>query len=249
MAEENGNVQAEPMFQSWDGKPIYAKKAEFDKNGNSLELTIEGDTVTAIGGKSVGGGGSDIPDVGEAGQVLTKTQDGYDWEDAPVPDPELPDDGTPGQVLTKTQDGVAWEDAPVPDPELPDDGTPGQVLTKTQDGVAWSDPESASLPVATESDSVLYTAEPNGEASWVQMEKTVYGSIMTDEEGTPILDEEGKTIQDEDTATLWTGFNGKGFGAERAVNDENGNNIVATYATKADVETALGDIETLLAAI
>jgi hypothetical protein len=81
------------------------------------------------------------------------------------------------------------------------------------------------------------------------MEKTVYGSIMTDEEGTPILDEDGKTIQDEDTATLWTGFNGKGFGAERAVGDENGNNIVATYATKADVETALGDIETLLAAI
>ena len=120
MAEENGNVQAEPMFQSWDGKPIYAKKAEFDKNGNSLELTIEGDTVTAIGGKSVGGG-SDIPVVGEVGQVLTKTQDGFGWEDAPVPDPELPDDGTPGQVLTKTQDGVAW-----------------------------SDPESASLPVATE---------------------------------------------------------------------------------------------------
>ena len=54
MAEENENVQTEPMFQSWDGKPIYAKKAELDKNGNSLELTIEGDTVTAIGGKSIG---------------------------------------------------------------------------------------------------------------------------------------------------------------------------------------------------
>lgn len=80
MADENENVQAEPMFQSWDGKPIYAKKAEFDKNGNSLELTIEGDTVTAIGGKSVGGG-SDIPAEGEVGQVLTKTEEGYDWED------------------------------------------------------------------------------------------------------------------------------------------------------------------------
>ena len=168
MAEEIN--EPEEMFQSWDGKPIYAKKAERDVNGNPLALTIENDKVTAIGGVSVGGGGG-------------------------------------------------------------------------------SDPESASLPVATESDSVLFTAEPNGEAAWVQMEKTVYGSIMTDEEGTPILDEEGKTIQDEDTATLWTGFNGKGFGAERAAADENGNNIVATYATKTDVETALGDIETLLAAI
>lgn len=220
MAEEIN--EPEDMFQSWDGKPIYAKKAERDVNGNSLELTIVDNVVTAIGGKSVGGGGggSDIPSEGKVGQVLTKTQDGFDWEDAPVPDPELPSGGTEGQVLTKTLNGVAW-----------------------------SDPESASLPVATESDSVLYTAEPNGEASWVQMEKTVYGSIMTDEEGTPILDEEGKTIQDEDTATLWTGFNGNGFGAERAVGDEHGNNIVTTYATKADVETALGDIETLLAAI
>ena len=217
MAEE---INApEDMFQSWDGKPIYAKKAERDVNGNLLALTIENEKVTAIGGKSVGGG-SDIPTEGEVGQVLTKTQDGFGWEDAPVPDPELPSGGTEGQVLTKTQNGVAW-----------------------------SDPESASLPVATESDSVLYTAEPNGEASWAQMEKTVYGLIMTDEEGTPILDEEGKTIQDEDTATLWTGFNGKGFGAERAAADENGNNIVATYATKADVETAMGDIETLLAAL
>lgn len=217
---------SDDLWRKYDNKEFDAKHSDVaelakkDINGNSLELTISGDTVTAIGGKSVGGGGSDIPTEGEVGQVLTKTQDGFGWEDAPVPDPELPSGGSPGQVLTKTQNGVAW-----------------------------SDPESASLPVATESDSVLYTAEPNGEASWVQMEKTVYGSIMTDEEGTPILDEEGKTIQDEDTATLWTGFNGTGFGAERAVGDENGNNIVATYATKADVETALGDIETLLAAL
>ena len=108
MAEE---INApEDMFQSWDGKPIYAKKAERDVNGNPLELTIVDDVVTAIGGKSVGGGGSDIPAEGEVGQVLTKTQDGYDWEDAPVPDPELPDGGTDGQLLTKTQEGVAWED-------------------------------------------------------------------------------------------------------------------------------------------
>ena len=161
---------ADDLWRKYDDKEFDAKHSDVaelakkDINGNSLELTISGDTVTAIGGKSVGGGGSD-------------------------------------------------------------------------------------LPVATEADSVLYTDEPNGEASWAQMEKTVYGSIMTDEEGTPILDEEGKTIQGEDTATLWTGFNGNGFGAERAVGDENGNNIVTTYATKAEVETALGDIETLLAAI
>lgn len=55
MAEEIN--EPEEMFQSWDGKPIYAKKAERDVNGNPLELTIVDDVVTAIGGKSVGGGG------------------------------------------------------------------------------------------------------------------------------------------------------------------------------------------------
>lgn len=78
MAEETEN-----MFSSWDHKPLYAKKAEKaekDVNGNSLELTITDDVVTAIGGKAVGGG-SDIPDEGTTGQVLTKTEEGYDWED------------------------------------------------------------------------------------------------------------------------------------------------------------------------
>jgi len=42
-------------------------------------LTIEEDKVTEIGGKPVGGG-SDLPTGGEAGQVLTKTENGYDWK-------------------------------------------------------------------------------------------------------------------------------------------------------------------------
>jgi len=60
MAEEIN--EPEEMFQSWDGKPIYAKKAERDVNGNPLALTIENDKVTAIGGVSVGGGGSELTD-------------------------------------------------------------------------------------------------------------------------------------------------------------------------------------------
>lgn len=78
MAEENENVQTEPMFQSWDGKPIYAKKAELDKNGNSLELTIEGDTVTAIGGKSIGVEYTtkDVYDADVYGGIVIETRDG-----------------------------------------------------------------------------------------------------------------------------------------------------------------------------
>ena len=58
MAEEIN--EPEEMFQSWDGKPIYAKKAERDVNGNPLVLTIENEKVTAIGGISVGGGGEPV---------------------------------------------------------------------------------------------------------------------------------------------------------------------------------------------
>ena len=41
----------------------------------------------------------------------------------------------------------------------------------------------------------------------------------------------------------------KPFGAARAVADQDGNDIKATYATKEDLNAALGDIESLLAAI
>jgi len=460
MAEE---INApENMFQSWDGKPIYAKKAERDVNGNLLELTIVDDVVTAIGGKSVGGGGggSDIPSEGEVGQVLTKTQDGYGWDDIPAPDPELPSaaagdvgkrltvgnngspiwdsdlfveitdfntqvplssarrgeiqqlwfsqgkipyikyqqhfmpmyglfgsnmefisiansrngmngyatismvDGTcsystdhfsyhvenadasnanyytdgrynvpinpnyylifdfsnvasvadetpvwirvghdktngvvarnlvyikditvagtspliiapgissPGTALTPlpgslteisssgdylikvegdfykmiklgVQEKISQFDNDSNYIASPNGGTAGQVLSKTANGVAWVDAPSASLPVATEDDSILYTAEANGEAAWVQLNKTEYATIMTDEEGTPILDEEEHTIQSEDSDTLWTGFNGVGFGAERAIADENGNNIVSAYATKAEVAEVVAKI-------
>ena len=85
--------------------------------------------------------------------------------------------------------------------------------------------------------------------SYADFEKSIYGQYMVDEEGTPILDENGGYLYNEDSEELWTSFRETGFGAERAVGDENGNNIVATYATKADVETAMGDIETLLAAL
>lgn len=71
------------------------------------------------------------PSGGTAGQVLTKTETGEEWADAPD---GLPTGGTPGQLLTKTETGEEWADAPDP---LPEGGTTGQLLTKTADGTAW----------------------------------------------------------------------------------------------------------------
>lgn len=68
---------------------------------------------------------------GTTGQVLTKTETGQEWQDAPD---GLPEGGTEGQVLTKTPTGAQWDDVPS---DLPAGGTDGQILTKTVDGVAW----------------------------------------------------------------------------------------------------------------
>lgn len=75
-----------------------------------------------------------MPIGGTAGQVLTKTSDGYEWQDAQA---GLPEDGTTGQILMKTESGAEWSDAPS---GLPDGGSNGQVLTHTSTGAAWRNP-------------------------------------------------------------------------------------------------------------
>lgn len=75
-----------------------------------------------------------VPDDGNTGQILTKTADGYNWQDAPE---TYPEGGTTGQLLGKTANGYGWTDAP---DGVPAGGTTGQVLTKTDSGYAWADP-------------------------------------------------------------------------------------------------------------
>lgn len=71
-------------------------------NGHALsaDVTLDADDVGAIPN----------PTGGTAGQVLTKTENGSAWEDAPS---GLPDGGTEGQMLYKAADGAAWGDRPV----------------------------------------------------------------------------------------------------------------------------------------
>lgn len=64
----------------------------------------DGATVGQLSGKL------DSPTGGTAGQVLTKTEDGSAWENAPS---GLPEGGTEGQMLYKAADGAAWGDKPV----------------------------------------------------------------------------------------------------------------------------------------
>lgn len=132
---------AEELFSGFDGQKILAERANKDINGNSLELTISGETVTAIGGKTVGGGMSSM------------------------------------------------------------------------------------------------------------LGKSEFGGTILDNSGEPITDNTGEAIQDATAVELYNSFETTKFGAERARADAEGNDIATTYATKAYVNTILGDIETILASI
>lgn len=104
------------------------------------------------------------------------------------------------------------------------------------------------IPDPTE-DNVILGGSADGTKSWLSISTEQFGDAITDATGGQILDDNNEPITGENFVTLVAKVNNVGIGAERSVADENGNNIVATYATKADVENAMGDIETLLAAL
>lgn len=106
--------------------------------------------------------------------------------------------------------------------------------------IVWGDVPS--LPSPTINDSLLL-GQADGSETWTALENDVFGTRLPDKEtGEPMYDASA-------TYQLWTGFAGKEFGAARAYADQDGNNIKATYATKEDLNAALGDIESLLAAL
>lgn len=113
----------------WDGKQDELTGTEdqlvgFNSAGEATAVSKP--TAADVGAMPAVSGGT-------TGQVLTKTETGQEWQDAPD---GLPPGGEEGQVLTKTASGAQWDDVPS---DLPAGGTDGQILTKTADGVAWED--------------------------------------------------------------------------------------------------------------
>lgn len=105
------------------------------------------------------------------------------------------------------------------------------------------------IPSSTAADeNKVLSVNSQGSPEWTALENDVFGTPLLNENDQPILDEEtGAPIYDaSSTDQLWTGFAGKEFGARRAYADQNGDNIVATYATKSSVDTLTADLETAL---
>lgn len=137
----------------WDGKQDELTGTEdqlvgFNSAGEATAVSKP--TAADVGAMPAVSGGT-------AGQVLTKTEAGQEWQDAPD---GLPAGGEEGQVLTKTSTGAQWDDVPS---DLPTGGTQGQVLTKGDgETVEWSDPASG-LPTGGTPGQILYQGESGPE--------------------------------------------------------------------------------------
>lgn len=119
--------------------------------------------------------GASLPEGGTEGQVLTKTEDGYEWQD---PQATFPEGGTAGQVLKKTSSGVEWgtdEKGFV----LPSGGSDGQVLKKSGSTATWQDDNNTTYDKATQQADGLMSKEDKTKLDNIT---TAYASIMTQAE-------------------------------------------------------------------
>lgn len=139
----------------WDNKQDELTGTEdqlvgFNSAGEATAVSKPTYTAADVGAMPAVSGGT-------TGQVLTKTEAGQEWQDAPD---GLPAGGEEGQVLTKTSTGAQWDDVPS---DIPTGGTQGQVLTKGDgETVTWSDPASG-LPTGGTPGQMLYQGESGTE--------------------------------------------------------------------------------------
>ena len=92
-----------------------------------------------------------------------------------------------------------------------------------------------SVPASTSADEgKLLSVNSQGNASWTSLAKSSWGTVIMAGDNA-LADENDNLIFDENETELWTSFNNVGFGAERAIADVEGNDIIDTYAKKSEV--------------
>lgn len=160
-------MKAYPETSIDDGHVSYC--AETDKHYKYLSSnTVDGTTGKWREFKT----GASMPEGGTTGQVLTKTEDGYDWQD---PQATFPEGGTAGQVLKKTSSGVKWG-TDEKGFELPSGGSNGQVLKKSGNTAVWQNDNDTTYGNATQSTAGLMSAEDKTKLDNIT---TAYASIVT----------------------------------------------------------------------
>ena len=74
-------------------------------------------------------------------------------------------------------------------------------------------------------------------------------NTVTDNSGEPVQDSSGNPLADAESDARVVSIGELPIWADRAEKDASGNDIEATYATKQELQDAVGDIETVLDAI
>lgn len=74
-------------------------------------------------------------------------------------------------------------------------------------------------------------------------------NTVTDNSGEPVQDSSGNPLADAESDARVVSIGELPIWADRAEKDASGNDIEATYATKQELQDALGDLETILASI
>lgn len=113
------------------------------------------------------------------------------------------------------------------------------------------------IPSSTAADeNKVLSVNSQGSPEWTALNRDVFGTVMLDENDIPVLDESSTpdnpvVVYDADsTDDLWTSFAGYEFGARRAYEDQDGNNIKATYARKDEAsgldEATEGEVDSIV---
>lgn len=257
------------------GKKISAKTAETDINGKSLELTVlNNERVTQIGGLTVGADAPDLTnyyhhrgssnlnvalgnsDVGKLIQVrgnMNDTNVSYsiatDWGGVIRTLFQIDTTSANSSYFTfgtaMSSNGRRYL--------LPPPVANKYAKTNADGKIVWGDVPS--LPSPSIDDSLLL-GQSDGSKTWTALERDVFGTVMLDENDIPVLDESSTpdnpvVVYDADsTDELWTSFANHEFGARRAYEDQDGNNIKATYARKDEAfgldEATEGEVDSIV---
>lgn len=204
MATKTKNVWTE-----YNGKKFgavyaeYAKTADTDIAGNSLRLTIDGNTVTQIGEAQCGEVLTAAAPIVKSGNSLSLTH-------------------TTATFTTYVDSGDGTPLA-VDEVELVDSIGGKELLARR----AYQDKDGNDLTLGIEG----------------------VTNMVTDNSGEPVQDSYGNPLADAESDARVVSIGELPIWADRAEKDASGNDIEATYATKQELQDALGDLETILASI
>lgn len=249
---------AEDLYTGFGNQKILAERAKKDINGNSLELTIENEKVTAIGGVSIGGGSEpvDAYTKAETNELLGGKANKSEMSVTPGTDAD--DDkttiqlktGTSTTVLTKHQDvssmlgksefgGTILDTSGEPITDDTGEAIQDETMVELYDSFETTKFGAERARADASGHDIETTYATKSEVSTAISRIESVASARTDASGNDI----------ETTYATKQELTGYATSNDVSTISDTINSLDETYATKDELNTALGNIETLLDAL